>query len=193
MDWELNFQNQNIFLLLAPDVTQYVNLIHSFSIYILVSKFFPAGGYSGVAPLTHNLALPLSKSWKVLPVQHDYQIAYSYSWFTFFYFHGFLKTFPVGGGGLLRRPPVSEFSIYALKVPWKWFYSSASTQYVYKCISFWTQARQSVRLYSVLFNHKIIQTWLFEHFSAHSKLVCQCSKLQLFLSSWWLRFRCIPQ
>ena len=56
-DRKLNFQN-HLFLLPAPDVTQYVNLIHIFSIFILVSKFFPCGGLLRHSSLIHNLALP---------------------------------------------------------------------------------------------------------------------------------------
>ena len=92
-----------------------VNLIHIFSIFILVSKIFPCGGLLRLSSLIFNLALSLlSKPRRV------YRSSMTLSKCIFliyhiFHFHVFSQSFSPAGG-LLRRSTDSEFTFSALKI-----------------------------------------------------------------------------
>ena len=67
---EIYFQN-HLFLRSAPDATQYVNLIHIFSIFILFTKLSCAGRLLMHFTLVHYIALTAFETKDSLPVQYD--------------------------------------------------------------------------------------------------------------------------
>ena len=85
-DWKFSFQN-HFFLIPAPDV------IHIFSIFILVSKSFPCGELLRYSSLIHNLALPHLKPRTV----YRSNMTVLKCIFLIHNFYLFLKIFPLPG------------------------------------------------------------------------------------------------